>query len=52
MCLSTSIDWNNYKEKLTNVKESAQEAKAWLQEHGEKLSVILDATLETNKENK
>lgn len=49
VCLTTSFDWNNYKEKLTNVKETAQEAKNWLQDHGEKLHTILDTVLEAEQ---
>ena len=48
VCLTASLDWNSYKEKLTNVKESAQEAKAWLSQHGEKLHTILDTVLEAD----
>ena len=46
VCVSANIDWHNYKERLANVGESAQEAKAWLQQHGEKLHAILETALE------
>ena len=46
VCVSANIDWKNYKERLANVKETAQEAKAWLQQHGEKLHTILETALE------
>ncbi len=43
VCVTANIDWSNYKERMANVKETAQEAKEWVQKHGEKLHVILDA---------
>ena len=49
VCFSTKIDWSNYQDTLANVKTTAQEAKTWLQEHGEKLQVILESTLETKR---
>lgn len=38
--------WDNYKEGLANAKVSAQDAKAWLQQHGEKLGTILQTALD------
>lgn len=51
MCLSTNADWGKYKGRLATVKESAQEAKTWLQQHGEKLHAILKAALENSGNN-
>ena len=48
VCVTANIGWSDYKERLSNVKETAQEAKAWLQQHGEKLHAILDTTLEAD----
>ena len=48
VCMTANIDWSNYKERLVNVKETAQEAKAWLQQHGEKLHTILETALEAD----
>ena len=42
------VDWSKYKERLANVKETAQEAMAWLQQHGEKLHTILETALEAD----
>ena len=47
VCFSAKIDWSNYQDTLANVKVTAQEAKTWLQENGEKLQVILDTTVGT-----
>ena len=49
VCVTANIGWSNYKERLSNVRETAQEAKAWLQQHGEKLHVILETTLEADE---
>ena len=46
VCLTANIDWSKYKERLSNMAETAQEAKAWLQQHGEKLHTILETALE------
>ncbi len=46
VCVTANIGWSDYKDKLGNVKETAQEAKAWLQQHGEKLHTILETALE------
>ena len=39
---------SGYKEKIANAKETAQEAKAWLLQHGEKLHTILETALEAD----
>ena len=44
--ITVKNDWDNYKERFSNVKTATQEAKAWLQQHGEKLHVILETALE------
>ncbi len=49
VCVTANIDWSNYKERLTNVKETANEAKEWVQKHGEKLHVILETALEADE---
>ena len=36
------------KERFANIKETAQEAKEWVQQHGEKLHVILETALESD----
>ena len=46
LCVTVNVGWNNYKERLANVKETAQEAKSWLQQHGEKLHAVLETALE------
>ena len=46
VCVTANIDWSKYKERLSNMAETAQEAKAWLQQHGEKLHTILETALE------
>lgn len=46
VCVSTNIGWDNYKARIANAKDTAQEAKAWLQQHGEKLHAILETALE------
>ena len=48
VCVTANIGWSDYKERLSNVKETAQEAKAWLQQHGEKLHTILETALEAD----
>ena len=48
VCVTANIGWSNYKERLSNVRETAQEAKAWLQQHGEKLHTILETALEAD----
>ena len=48
VCVTANIDWGNYKERMANVKETAQEAKEWVQKHGEKLHVILETALESD----
>lgn len=48
VCVTMNVDWSNYKERLSNVKETAYEAKAWLQQHGEKLHAILETALEAD----
>ncbi len=47
-CVTANIGWSDYKDKLVNMKETAQEAKAWLQQHGEKLHTILETVVETD----
>ena len=46
VCVSANVGWGSYKERIANAAESAQEAKAWLQQHGEKLHAILETALE------
>ena len=46
VCVTANADWGKYKERLANVKETAQEAKDWIQQHGEKLHVILETVPE------
>lgn len=48
VCVTANIGWSNYKDKLVNIKATAQEAKDWLQQHGEKLHVILETALESD----
>ena len=48
VCVTANVDWSKYKERLANVKETAQEAKVWLQQHGEKLHTILETALEAD----
>lgn len=49
VCVTANVDWSNYKERFANIKETAQEAKEWVQQHGEKLHVILETTLEADE---
>ena len=49
VCVTANVDWNNYKERFANIKETAREAKEWVQQHGEKLHVILETTLEADE---
>lgn len=46
VCVTANVDWGRYKDRITNVKVTAQEAKEWVQKHGEKLHVILETALE------
>lgn len=46
VCVSVNVGWDNYKAHIANAKDTAQEAKAWLQQHGEKLHAILETVLE------
>ncbi len=48
VCVTANIGWSDYKDKVVNIKETAQEAKAWLQQHGEKLQTILETALEAD----
>ena len=48
VCVTSSVGWSGYKEKIANAKETAQEAKAWLLQHGEKLHTILETALEAD----
>ena len=48
VCVTANIGWHDYKDKFVNMKETAQEAKAWLQQHGEKLHTILENALHTD----
>lgn len=48
VCVTANIDWNRHKERFAHAKETAIEAKAWLQQHGEKLHAILDTALEAD----
>jgi len=46
VCVSANVGWDNYREQLSSAQKTAHEAKAWLQQHGEKLHAILEAALE------
>lgn len=46
VCVSASVGWDSYKEQLSSAQKTAQEAKAWLQQHGEKLHAVLETALE------
>ena len=46
VCVSANVGWDNYKEQLSSAQKTAHEAKAWLQQHGEKLHAILETALE------
>lgn len=46
VCVTANIDWSRYKDRVANVKVTAQEAKEWVQKHGEKLHTILETALE------
>ena len=46
VCVSANVGWDNYREQLSSAQKTAQEAKAWLQQHGEKLHTILETALE------
>ena len=48
VCVTANIGWSDYKDRLANVKESAQEAKDWLLQHGERLHAILETALEAD----
>lgn len=48
VCVTANVDWSNYKERFANIKETAQEAKEWVQQHGEKLHVILETAMESD----
>lgn len=48
VCVTANIGWDNYKERLANVKDTAEEAKEWIQQHGEKLHAILETALEAD----
>ena len=48
VCVTANVDWSNYKERFANIKETAQEAKERVQQHGEKLHVILETALESD----
>ena len=47
VCVTTNVGWGNYKERISNVQQTAHEAGVWLQQHGEKLHAILETALET-----
>ena len=47
VCVSANVGWDKYKEQLSSAQKTAHEAKAWLQQHGEKLHAILDAAMES-----
>ena len=46
VCVTTNVDWDNYKERFSNIQQTAHEAGVWLQQHGEKLHAILETALE------
>ena len=48
VCVTANFGWSDYKDKLVNIKATAQEAKEWVQQHGEKLHVILETSLESD----
>jgi len=48
VCVTANVDWSNYEERFANIKETVQEAKEWVQQHGEKLHVILETALESD----
>jgi len=48
VCVSASVGWDSYKEQLSSAQKTAQEAKAWLQQHGEKLHAVLETALEAS----
>ena len=50
VCVTANIDWGKYKGHLSDMAETAQEAKVWLQQHGEKLHVILETALAADDE--
>lgn len=46
--VTVQSDWDNFKERFASIKGSAQEAKEWLQQHGEKLGIILETSLDVD----
>ena len=46
--VTVQSDWDNFKERFADIKVSAQEAKEWLQQHGEKLGIILETSLDVD----
>ncbi len=46
VCVSANVGWDSYRQRIANAAESAQEVKAWLQQHGEKLHAVLETALE------
>ena len=47
--VTLSNGWDNYKDGLANAKASSQDAKTWLQQHGEKLGTILQTALDIDE---
>ncbi len=45
VCVTASADWDKYKEQISNIKETAQEAGTWLQQHGDKLHAVIESAL-------
>ncbi len=45
-CVTANIDWNRHKERLVNAKETVQEVKAWLLQHGDKVTSALETAQE------
>ena len=46
--ITVKHDWSSYQERFSSAKGAAQEAKAWLLQHGEKLHTILETALEVD----
>ena len=47
VCVTANIGWSGYRERLENARGAAQEARSWLQQHGDKLRVVLETALES-----
>ena len=46
VCVTANIDWKRHKERLVNAKETVQEVKAWLLQHGDKVTSVLETAEE------